>query len=132
MSCEVCHGSMIHGVCPHPNCSNYVSYDEHIADCKDCLIPEMEFKKDSKNESKPLMDELIPEFMLEMGKVLEYGRQKYGYRNWRQASEGELFHYRSAKLRHAFQEGEDKDTNVDHLVHEAVNCMFLWWFKYGK
>ena len=135
VDCPSCGGAESHNCCINEECDKYISFSSHLNFCDICNISlkdGTDFKKDSKNESKPLMDELIPEFMLEMGRVLEYGRQKYGYRNWREAHKKELFHYRSAKLRHAFQEGKDKDTNIDHLVHEAINCMFLWWFKYGK
>ena len=40
--------------------------------------------------------------------------------------------YKGARLRHAFKEGNDEDTGLDHLAHEAVNCMFEYWHKYMK
>lgn len=83
---------------------------------------------------KPLMSELIPEFILNMGKRLEDGRVKYGYKNWRKCSKDELFHYESAMLRHAFNslESTDEESEADHLIATAINAMFIYYLRYNK
>lgn len=90
-----------------------------------------EFRKDSKDiGGKPLMSEFIPEFFEEMGKILEEGRVKYGYKNWRNCPQEEEFHYQGAMLRHAFEsmktEGKDK---MRALAANAINCMFQYYFE---
>ncbi len=89
----------------------------------------MSGKKDSQTISKPAMEFLVGEFLLEMGKVLKYGEDKYGAENWKEYPLSEK-DYKGARLRHAFKEGNDDDTGFDHLVHEAINCMFEYWHKY--
>ena len=93
----------------------------------------MTFKKDSKDNgfSKPLTEELIPECLLSMAKVLQFGGNKYGYQNWRKAKKKDFHHYQGAAMRHflQWQSGEkyDNDTGESHLIHAMVNLMFLYW-----
>lgn len=88
------------------------------------------FKKDSKDiGGKPLMSEFIPEFFEEMGKILEEGRVKYGYKNWCQCPEDEEFHYQGAMLRHAFESMKlHGNRKLRALAATAVNCMFQYYF----
>lgn len=61
-------------------------------------------------------------------KVLTYGKNKYGSWNW----EGvESDRYYSALLRHIFAwrsgEKNDKESQLHHLAHAMVNCIFLMY-----
>ena len=85
-------------------------------------------RKDSQTVDKPAMEYLEGEFMLLMGDVLKHGEKKYGGENWKQPPLCSK-DYKGARLRHAFQEGPDSVTAIDHLVHEAVNCMMEWWHR---
>jgi len=63
----------------------------------------------------------------EVARVLEFGANKYGERNWESGMPwGRLV---SALLRHisAFMMGEDNDreSGLSHLAHAACNCLFL-------
>jgi hypothetical protein len=76
---------------------------------------------------KPRMDLLDPEFLLEMGRVMEYGSIEYGDRNWEKGiTYGRLY---AAILRHAlgFWKGEaiDRESNLKALAHVAVDAMML-------
>ena len=85
-------------------------------------------KKDAQTISKPAMEFLVGEFMLEMGAVLKHGEDKYGPENWKEFPLG-VKDYKGARLRHAFKEGLDEDTGLPHLAHEAVNCMMQYWHE---
>lgn len=89
----------------------------------------MTFKKDSKNEAKPLLSALDIDFIFEMGLKMEEGRRKYGEGNYMQCSEEDLFHFKSALLRHAFKgiqdESVDDESIESHLAATAVNAMIL-------
>ena len=108
--------------------------DEVYFNCPICSChTDLSFKKDSKGDkfTKPLTEELVPEFLIDMAKVLMYGGNKYGFKNWRKATKEDLHHYEGALMRHflTWQTGDikDKDTNLNHLVHTAINAMFLYW-----
>jgi len=83
---------------------------------------------------KPIIDLVEPDFILGMAKVLTYGANTYGMYNWQE--DLELYRIRSALLRHyiAYRKGEksDKDTGLSHLLHLAVNAMFLYWYETKK
>jgi hypothetical protein len=79
------------------------------------------------DEGKSRVDLLDPEFLLEMGRVMTFGAQKYGDRNWENGiSYSRLF---GALLRHVlkFWKGEDidKESKCKTLAHVAVNAMML-------
>jgi hypothetical protein len=76
---------------------------------------------------KPRVDLLDPEFLLEMGRVMEFGAWKYDERNWeRGISYGRLY---GSLLRHVlgFWKGEatDKESGLKTLAHVAINAMML-------
>ncbi len=71
---------------------------------------------------------LVPWHGLEaVGRVLEFGAQKYGADNWRLVDGAER-RYWDAAMRHmiAFGKGEDldKETGESHLAH-AVCCLLF-------
>lgn len=72
--------------------------------------------------------ELLPfESLIEVGKVLAFGAQKYGRYNWRQGMEWTRLV--GAILRHlsAWMLGEDKDpeSGLSHLAHAGCGILFL-------
>ena len=89
------------------------------------------FRKD--DTGKPRMDLLIPEFLLDMGTVLGHGAEKYGDNNWQECNDPQRYY--AAALRHLLRWGAgeslDLETGISHLIHAAVNLMFLdrfgWW-----
>ena len=103
-----------------------------VPSCSNHTLPDIEFKKDSKDNpfTKPLLEELVPEFILMMGDILAGGGNEYGYQNWQKCPPEERHHYVGAMLRHAFQ--SDFDDSEDHLAAVAINAMFLWYFKNKK
>ncbi|WP_175869585.1 dATP/dGTP diphosphohydrolase domain-containing protein [Bartonella gabonensis] len=79
------------------------------------------------DDSKPRLD-LIPPFALfEIGRVLDFGANKYGANNWRKGMDWSRFH--GAALRHllAWFGGENKDAESDlsHLAHAVCCLLFL-------
>ena len=73
------------------------------------------------------MELLSPLGLLEVAKVLEYGKGKYGPHNWRQ---GILWDRIIASiLRHtlAYLGGEtlDRETGLSHMAHAACDALFL-------
>lgn len=79
------------------------------------------------DEKKSRMDLLDPEFLLEMGRTMTYGAEKYEDRNWeRGISYSRLY---AAILRHTlkFWKGEtfDRDSGLKALAHVAANAMML-------
>jgi len=76
---------------------------------------------------KPKLHLLPPKSMLEIGKVLTYGAEKYDAENWRKVPDLQN-RYTSAALRHIFAhiEGEenDEETDLSHLAH-AMCCLLF-------
>ncbi len=72
--------------------------------------------------------ELLPfESLIEVGKVLAFGAQKYGRYNWRQGMEWTRLV--GGILRHLFawMQGEDRDpeSGLSHLAHAGCGILFL-------
>jgi len=70
---------------------------------------------------------LPPKSILEVGKVLTYGAEKYDAENWRKVDDLQN-RYTSAALRHIFAhmdgELEDEETGLSHLAH-AMCCLLF-------
>ena len=85
----------------------------------------MEFKKFDNN--KTMLTLIEPEFLLEMSEVLTFGANKYGKESWKLCDDSER--YRNALYRHfnSYLQGEknDVETGKSHLVHVAINAMFI-------
>jgi hypothetical protein len=81
------------------------------------------------DQGKPPLDLIPAEFLLEVGKVLDFGAKKYDRANWAQGIE--YSRLISAALRHiyAFNGGEDKDpeSGISHIGHAGCNLAFLSW-----
>ena len=79
------------------------------------------------DQEKPMLYLLPPKSLVEIGKVLTHGAEKYGPENWRKVDD---LHnrYTSAALRHivAHMEGEkyDEETDLSHLAH-AMCCLLF-------
>ena len=72
--------------------------------------------------------ELLPwEALVEVGKIVTFGANKYGDYNWLKGMAWSRFY--GASLRHlaSWINGEDKDseTNLSHLAHAACCILFL-------
>ena len=91
------------------------------------------------DSEKPPLNLLPPLAILEVGKVLGFGAEKYAPENWRFVSDAEG-RYRAAALRHIFQDlsGDriltdptapagrvDSETGIDHLAHAICCLLFL-------
>ena len=79
------------------------------------------------DSEKPELYLLPPLSLIEVGKVLTYGANKYSPDNWRRVP-GLQERYTSAALRHLFADmgGEalDDETNCSHLAH-AICCLLF-------
>ncbi len=79
------------------------------------------------DSEKPKLYLLPPKSILEIGKVLTYGAEKYDAENWRKVEDLQN-RYTSAALRHIFAhiEGEelDEETGYSHLAH-AMCCLLF-------
>lgn len=58
----------------------------------------------------------------EVARVSTFGAQKYAPGSWLHVPDGEV-RYRAARLRHQLEEGEDDDSGLLHLAHEAWNIL---------
>lgn len=79
---------------------------------------------------KPPMELLSTEVLVQISRVLEFGKKKYDTHNWRKGmSWSRLI---GAALRHltAYKDGEDLDpeTGLSHLAHLGCCTMFLLEF----
>ena len=88
---------------------------------------DIRFKAVKFDSNKPPMDLIPHEAMVEVAKVLDFGRVKYAADNWRKG-----FHWRrlaGACLRHVYSwlGGEDKDpeSGLSHIAHAICCLMFL-------
>ena len=80
-------------------------------------------------------DLLEPGPLREVVKVITYGANEYGERNWQQLQNFEA-RYFAAEMRHfeARRDGVVKcpDSGLYHTAHAAVNNLFLlWWDMKG-
>ncbi len=85
-----------------------------------------------KDEGKPRVELIPPEFLLDLAKVLEFGAKKYGDNNWRKGLKWTRL-YASA-LRHLFAwvggEKLDKESKMPHLLHAIANLLFLYEYNH--
>lgn len=85
----------------------------------------MEGKKYDEEKAKLYL--LPPKSILEVGKVLTYGADKYDAENWRKVDDLQN-RYTSAALRHIFAhidgEADDPETGLSHLAH-AMCCLLF-------
>ena len=79
------------------------------------------------DQEKPMLYLLPPKSLIEIGKVLTHGAEKYGPENWRKVDDLQN-RYTSAALRHivAHMECEkyDYETDLSHLAH-AMCCLLF-------
>lgn len=83
------------------------------------------------DDNKPKVHLVLPKFILGMARILTFGAVKYGEHNWKKGiAYSRLI---SSAQRHllAFSDGIDKDeeSGESHLLHCAVNLMFLYFFS---
>lgn len=82
------------------------------------------------DEDKPMVDLIVPEFIEGIAKVMTMGAKKYGIENWKKGLERRRI--LAALYRHllAYHKGEkyDEESELNHLLHVAVNAMFLFWY----
>lgn len=83
------------------------------------------------DQEKPDMALLSTIALVEMAKVMTFGKQKYSAHNWRGGFKWSRV--LSAAMRHltSYIGGEDKDTEtgISHLAHCACCIMFLLEFE---
>lgn len=85
-----------------------------------------EFKK--ADDGKPRPDLTPVELLIEMGKVMKHGADKYGADNWKKCEDPKR--YEAAIARHwlAYLSGEelDPDSGLSHLAHCACSLGMLF------
>jgi hypothetical protein len=110
--------------CP---CGGSTRVHKHIMEAPK-VIPLEGIKYDS---GKPDMALLSPIALLEITKVLDFGKKKYAAHNWRKGMAWSRL--LSASLRHifAFVGGEslDPESGLSHLAHAVCCLMFLLEFE---
>jgi hypothetical protein len=86
------------------------------------------------DSGKPPMGLLPTKSLVEIAKVLAFGKQKYAAHNWRNGLQWSRLI--DASLRHltAFNDGEDKDpeSGLSHLAHAGCCILFLLEFEATK
>jgi hypothetical protein len=108
--------------------------------CKDCTVVSSKYEKQpalmyggggcKDDKGKPRLELVEPDFLTGLAEVLTYGADKYGKGNWKKGfDQGRLY---GALLRHAnaYWSGEtyDPDTGLHHMLHVAVNAMFIHYY----
>ena len=83
------------------------------------------------DSGKPMIDLIVPEFIVGMAKILTMGAEKYGTENWKRGLEYSRLY--AALQRHAlaYHSGEhyDSESGLNHMLHVACNAMFIFWYK---
>lgn len=83
------------------------------------------------NTGKPQTNEISPEFILDMGRVLAKSREKYPRANWSLGNNYSVPY--DSLIRHllAWQGGEKNDieSGYSHLAHAALNLMMLHYYE---
>lgn len=88
-----------------------------------------EGKKFDQGKMRPsLLLEGMPNGLLSVMEVLEFGAKKYGPHNWLQV-EGAMDRYKEALERHVINPegilGRDPESGLYHVAHIACNALFL-------
>lgn len=102
---------------------NAVRHETRVVD------PSTGGEKGAKPEDFSLLDQ---DFLAEMARVLNYGQAKYSRDNWRKGYSWSLSF--SAWWRHGGwrfwkkKEALDKESQLHHMAHAAVHCMFMYVF----
>jgi hypothetical protein len=86
----------------------------------------------TKHDTEKRMVQLLePEFILGLADVLTFGAKKYNPDNWKQGTNWRRIF--GSKMRHSLDwyRGIDIDpeTGINHLLHDGINTMFLWYFQ---
>lgn len=85
------------------------------------------------DQGKPRMDLLVAEFLLDMGRLADFGAKKYEENGWRGLTVQRMY---GALMRHAlqFESGEDMDeeTALSHMVAVAFNAMCCAWLAANR
>jgi len=83
------------------------------------------------DQGKPPMSLVSNEFLVQVAKVLEFGKKKYSAHNWREGFTWDRPLDAALRHIHAFADGEDKDpeSGLSHLAHAACCLMFLIEFE---
>jgi hypothetical protein len=87
------------------------------------------------DEGKAPYDLIAPELLESVAKVLKFGADKYGVRNWEKGmSYGRVF---AALQRHLWawwrnKDDKDSETGYSHLDHAASCIMFLITYEQRK
>jgi len=94
-------------------------------------MPNVAIKRD---ENKPRMDLLDPQWLEGVANVLRFGANKYSDHNWRGGFNwGRLI---GAALRHLFAilrgEDDDPESGLPHVDHLGCCVMFLSWHMKNK
>ena len=83
------------------------------------------------NTGKPQTNEISPEFILDMGRVLAKSREKYPRANWSLGNNYSVPY--DSLMRHllSWQSGEKNDieSGYSHLAHAALNLMMLHYYE---
>lgn len=86
------------------------------------------------NEGKPRWGLVPQSSLIPMVRVLEFGANKYGNKNWQKGLP--VMEICESLKRHldAFMEGEDndKESGISHIGHIQCNAMFLQWMVENK
>lgn len=87
-----------------------------------------------KTENKPNINKVCPDYIKGMARVLDFGDDKYGEKNWTEYTNvNELI---SALMRHidCFRKGNrlDEQSGLEHLDHAATNIMIVRWLLFNN
>lgn len=88
---------------------------------------------EKKDDNKPRMELIDPDYMIGVAQVLTFGAEKYEANNWKKATEEDLERIKGAQLRHimAYNSGEliDPESGLNHQYHISFGCMVLAYFN---
>ena len=97
-------------------------------------IKDMKFDQGKLLAAIPFED--FPDAIKELIKVCTFGAQKYARSSWKDVPNG-MQRYNDARARHFIdvklgitsEKETDEESNIDHLAHEAWNCLALLQLK---
>lgn len=83
---------------------------------------------------KTRFDLVDPVFYKEIADVLTLGARKYDPHNWKQCKEIERYIAAAERHWNAYRRGEwlDDESQLPHVIHAAVNLMFIRWHEEAK
>lgn len=135
MTCIAPKPESTHAWCNNPRCEDpHTKYPPPNGEWTDYSIQLGNEGGEHKDDGKPAVQYLEPEFLEGVGRAMGYGAKKYAERNYRKGIKPSRLV--ASVLRHIFawmrREDNDPESGLPHLYHAGASLNMLVWMVHHK